>query len=226
MSAPTVIFDLDGTLIDTAPDLMDSLNHVLRGSGHNPVTYEEITWLVGQGARAMIERGWAIHNHPGTKEELDAAFDAFIAHYSAAMPGKSKPFPGLPEALDRLEDAGFRLAVCTNKGEAMALRLLERLNLTHRFAAITGGDTFAVRKPEAGHIIGTVERAGGTLTNAVMIGDSVNDILAAQNAGIASIGVPFGYSDKPVETFRPDCMIAHFHELDANLIERLVAARV
>ena len=225
MTAPTVIFDLDGTLIDTAPDLMASLNHVLTSTGHKPVSYEEITWLVGQGARAMIERGWAIHNHPGTKEELDAAFDAFIAHYSAAMPGKSKPFPGLVNALDRLAAAGFRLAVCTNKSEAMALRLLERLDLTHRFVAITGGDTFPVRKPHGDHIVGTVKRAGGDLQSAVMIGDSINDVLAARNAGIASIGVPFGYSDKPVEMLDPDFIISHFDELEPELVHRLVAER-
>lgn len=225
MTAPTVIFDLDGTLIDTAPDLMASLNHVLTAGGLAAVGYDKVTWLVGQGARAMIERGWALHGHEGTPAELDAAFTAFLDHYGAAMPGDSVAFPGLVEALDRLSAAGFTLAVCTNKSEAMALRLLEMLGLRDRFAAVTGGDTFAVRKPHGDHILKTIERAGGVPASSVMVGDSVNDILAAKNAGIASIGVPFGYTAEPIETFDPDCVIQHFAELDAPLVERLIAGR-
>jgi hypothetical protein len=118
----------------------------------------------------------------------------------------------------------MKLAVCTNKTERLALRLLDSLGLTSRFAAITGGDTFAVKKPHGDHILGTIERAGGTAANSVMIGDSINDILAAQNAGVPAIGVPFGYSDKPVETFNPVAVISHFDELQAALIRQLIEA--
>ncbi|WP_394689075.1 HAD family hydrolase [Hoeflea sp.] len=222
MAEPLVIFDLDGTLLDTAPDLIASLNHVMDLSGHAHVTFEDITWLVGQGALAMIERAWSLHGHPASPEQLHTAFDAFLVHYADNMPGRSQPYPGLIAALDRLEVAGMRLAVCTNKTEALARRLLDRLDLTSRFAAITGGDTFPVKKPHGDHILRTIERAGGTAENAVMIGDSINDILAAQNARVPAIGVPFGYSDKPVETFNPDVVIDHFDKLDAALIKRLV----
>ncbi|EDQ33533.1 2-phosphoglycolate phosphatase, prokaryotic [Hoeflea phototrophica DFL-43] len=222
MTETLVIFDLDGTLIDTAPDLIASLNHVMDLSGHAHVAFEDITWLVGQGALAMIERAWSLHGHPASPEQLHTAFDAFLVHYANNMPGQSQPYPGLVAALDRLEAAGMQLAVCTNKTEALARRLLDRLDLTSRFAAITGGDTFAVKKPHGDHILGTIEKAGGSVGNAVMIGDSINDILAAQNARIPAIGVPFGYSDKPVETFNPDVVISHFDKLEPALIKQLV----
>lgn len=223
MTSPLVIFDLDGTLIDTAPDLMTSLNHVMNLNGLEHVTFEDMTWLVGQGAKVMIERAWALHNHPSSPEQLETAFDAFLINYAADMPGKSLPYPGLLKALDRLDAAGMRLAVCTNKTEALARKLLDALELTSRFVAITGGDTFAVRKPHGDHILGTIEMAGGSARNAVMVGDSVNDILAAQNAGVPTIAVPFGYSDKPVTDFNPDLVIAHFDELDAGMVEKLIA---
>ncbi|AKI00239.1 2-phosphoglycolate phosphatase [Hoeflea sp. IMCC20628] len=223
MTSPLVIFDLDGTLIHTAPDLMTSLNHVMELNGLEPVTFDDMTWLVGQGAKVMIERAWALHKHPSSPEQLEAAFDAFLINYAADMPGKSLPYPGLLAALDRLDAAGMRLAVCTNKTEALARKLLDALELTSRFVAITGGDTFAVRKPHGDHILGTIEMAGGSPGNAVMVGDSVNDILAAQNAKVPTIAVPFGYSDKPVTKFNPDIVIAHFDELDAGMVERLIA---
>ncbi|MEP3437695.1 MAG: HAD family hydrolase [Hoeflea sp.] len=224
MSSPLVIFDLDGTLIDTAPDLMASLNHVMDLNGLGHVAFEDMTWLVGQGARVMIERAWAHHGHPSSPEQLEYAFDAFLVHYAAQMPGHSLPYPGLMAALDRIEAAGMTLAVCTNKTETLAIRLLDALELTGRFAAITGGDTFAVRKPHGDHILGTIARAGGSASNAVMIGDSVNDILAAQNAGVPAIAVPFGYSDKPVASFKPDLVLDHFDDLGAELVTGLIAA--
>ena len=223
MTSPLVIFDLDGTLIHTAPDLMVSLNHVLGLNGLSPVAFEDMTWLVGQGAKAMIEKAWAHHDHPSSPEQLETAFDAFLVHYAAEMPGASAPYPGLLAALDRLKAAGMKLAVCTNKTEALARRLLDALQLTDRFAAITGGDTFAVKKPHGDHILGTIRMAGGDPRSTVMIGDSVNDILAAQNAAVPSIAVPFGYSDIAVANFNPDIIIEHFDELDAGLVEKLIA---
>ena len=225
MTSPLVIFDLDGTLIDTAPDLMASLNHVLGLNGLAPVAFEDMTWLVGQGAKVMIERAWSLHAHPGSPEQLETAFDAFLVHYAAEMPGRSAPYPGLIAALDRLESAGMKLAVCTNKTEALARRLLDMLELTGRFAAITGGDTFEVRKPHGDHILGTIAKAGGAPDKAVMIGDSINDILAAQNARVPSIAVPFGYSDKPVASFNPDIVIDHFDQLGEEMVQGLIGAR-
>lgn len=225
MTSSLVIFDLDGTLIHTAPDLMASLNHVLALDSLAPVTFEDMTWLVGQGAKVMIERAWSHHGYAFAPEKLETAFDAFLVHYAAEMPGHSQPYPGLLAALDRLEASGMKLAVCTNKTEALARRLLDSLGLTGRFAAITGGDTFAVRKPHGEHVLGTIEMAGALPGNAVMIGDSINDILAAQNAAVPAIAVPFGYSDKPVSDFNPDIIINHFDELDADMVRSLIESR-
>ncbi len=222
MSAPTIVFDLDGTLVDTAPDLVSSLNHTIAAAGLLPVTYEDLTHLVGQGAKVMIERAFALRGVAIGQNELAPMLTRFIDHYLAEMPGKSLPYPGLVAALLRLSDAGFILAVCTNKMERLALPLIDKLGLTHHFAAITGGDSFAMRKPDPRHLTGTIEKAGGDPRHAIMVGDSVNDILAAQNAGIPSIAVPFGYSDEPIESLGASRIIRHFDELTPELIESLL----
>jgi len=221
LTATTIVFDLDGTLIDTAPDLVESLNHTIAARDLTPVSYEDLTHLVGQGARVMIQRAFALRGAPLAEDEIPALLDRFIAHYEAGMPGKSKPYPGLVEALDRLKAAGYKMAVCTNKMERLAIPLLERLDLTRYFSAIAGGDTFAFRKPDPAHILATAELAGGRAGKILMIGDSVNDILAARNGDIPSIAVPFGYSDVPVETLGASHVIGHFDELTVALVETL-----
>lgn len=223
MTAPLVVFDLDGTLIDTAPDLVSSLNHTIGTAGLEPVTYDDLTYLVGHGGQVMIQRAFALRGQELRQDDLPAMLKIFVDHYAQGMPGESRPYPGLISALDRLETAGFRLAVCTNKLEGLARRLIEGLGLTPRFAAITGGDTFAVRKPEAAHLLETVRLAGGTPARTVMIGDSLNDVLVARNAGVASIGVPFGYSDVAIASLEPDHVIGSFDELLPDLVESLIA---
>lgn len=217
------VFDLDGTLIDTAPDLIDSLNHTIAARSLEPLVYSDLTHLVGSGARAMIERAFALRGRPLGNGELEPMIDRFVEHYRAGMPGKSQPYPGLVQALDRLETAGLRFAVCTNKMEGLARPLLETLGLSDRFSAITGGDTFAVRKPDAEHLLGTIQLAGGDPKRTVMIGDSLNDFKVAANAKVPSIAVPFGYSEVAVETLNPTVVIENFDELTAELIDRLVA---
>lgn len=222
MTAPLVIFDLDGTLIDTAPDLIASLNYTIAAVDLAPVTFADLTHLVGQGARVMIRRAFELRGRSIGDPEVEPLLQRFLEHYKREMPGASQAYPGLHEALDRLADAGFTAAVCTNKLEELALPLIKKLGLADRFAAVTGGDTFAVRKPDAGHILGTIERAGGDPTKSIMIGDSINDILAARNAAVPSIGVTFGYSDVPVADLRPDHIIEDFSELTADLVNRLL----
>ncbi len=223
MSAPVVVFDLDGTLVDTAPDLVASLNHAVTQAGLAPVTYHDLTHLVGHGARAMIERTFTLRGKPLSAGDLDWQMKEFVDFYHGSMPGDSIPYPGVIAAMDRLSQAGYTLAVCTNKLEMLAKSLLEGLALTSRFAAITGGDTFHVRKPDAEHLLSTIRLAGGAPEKSVMVGDSLNDILVARNASVRSIGVPFGYSDVPVESLAPDLVIRHFDELTPDLIERLIA---
>jgi phosphoglycolate phosphatase len=225
VSAPLVIFDLDGTLIDTAADLIDSLNHTIAIADLEPVTFDDLTHLVGQGARVMIKRAFELRKVTLTDEQAEALFKRFMEHYRAHMPGKSTPFPGVIECLERLSAADMNIAICTNKSEALAVPLIEALGLSSHFPVITGGDTFAVRKPDAGHIFGTIERAGGSASNAIMVGDSINDILAAKNAGIPSIGVTFGYSDLPMASLSPDRVIDRFDELTVAMAQDLISAK-
>ena len=219
-----VVFDLDGTLLDTHIDLVDSLNHTIAALDLAPVTYDDLTHLVGHGAKVMIERACKLQGHSLEPEQLPGLLERFIAHYTENMPGATVPYPGLIDAMDHLKGKGYRLAVCTNKLEGLARTLLERLQLTHYFDAITGGDTFAVRKPDAGHLLGTVEMAGGDPRRTIMVGDSANDILVARNAGIPSIAVPFGYSDVPIESLRPTHIITAFSELTPDLVDDLIGA--
>ncbi|MBD9453025.1 phosphoglycolate phosphatase [Rhizobium sp. RHZ02] len=222
MTPALVVFDLDGTLLDTHTDLVESLNYTIAAIGVAPVSYDDLTHLVGHGAKVMIERACGLRGHPLAQEQLPALLNRFITHYTDNMPGHTAPYPSLVEAMDQLKSAGCKLAVCTNKLEGLARNLIEKLELTHYFDAITGGDTFTVRKPDAQHLLGTIERAGGDVRRTVMIGDSVNDILVARNAGVPSIAVPFGYSDVPVETLGPTSVITHFKELTPALIDELI----
>lgn len=222
MTAPLVVFDLDGTLVDTAPDLIASLNHTIGTVGLDPVGYADLTYLVGHGGQVMIERAFKLRDRQLAEGELAGMLKVFVDHYSEDMPGESLPYPGLLSALDRLEAAGYRSAVCTNKLEMLARRLIDGLGMTTRFAAITGGDTFAVRKPNAEHLLETVRLAGGDPTRTVMVGDSLNDVLVARNAGIPSIGVPFGYSDVEIASLEPTHVIDSFEELGPELVERLI----
>ncbi|MDL2400618.1 HAD family hydrolase [Rhizobium mayense] len=224
MKSPLVVFDLDGTLLDTHADLVESLNHTIAALELAPVNYSDLTYLVGNGAQVMIERACKLRGYILKSEELPTLLQRFIAHYIETMPGLTQPYPGLLAALDALRAQGYKFAVCTNKMESLARILLERLGLTHYFEAITGGDTFTVRKPNAEHLIGTVERAGGDLRRTVMIGDSINDILVARNAGVPSIAVPFGYSDVSVDTLGPNRVITHYDELTPALVRDLLAA--
>lgn len=222
MKNPLVIFDLDGTLVDTAPDLIAALNHTIVAEGLAAVGYDDITHLVGQGAKKMIQRAYHLQGQTLDEAAVEPLLARFIEFYLAAMPGDSKPYPGVVAAMEGLTAAGYKLAVCTNKIEQLAIPLVHKLGLSAHFAVITGGDTFEVRKPHAGHILGTIERAGGDPERSVMIGDSINDILAARNAGIPSVAVSFGYSDVPVEQLEASTIIQSFDQLTPALVAGLL----
>lgn len=217
MAAPTIVFDLDGTLIDTAPDLVDTLNVVFSREGWPPVPYETARNQIGGGARAMIVRGVAAEGIKVAPAKLEQLFADFIAHYSEHVADRSRPFPGLTEALDELASRGCRLAVCTNKLERLSVLLLKQLKLADRFAAICGQDTFGMQKPDPEVLRRTIAVAGGDLTDAIMIGDSATDIRTARAAGIPVIAVDFGYSDRPVSEFDPDRIISHFAQLQSAI---------
>jgi phosphoglycolate phosphatase len=213
MTAPLLVLDLDGTLVDTAADLIETLNVVLTGEGLRPMTRADAGSLLGAGAKAMIERGFRLAGEPLDAATLDRLFATFLPIYEGRIAAESRPFPGAVAALDRFAAAGWKLAVCTNKLEGLSRRLLDELALTSRFAAICGGDTFPVRKPDAGHLLGTIARAGGDPARTIMVGDSATDVNAAKNARVPVVGVTFGYTEAPVGTYGPDAVVDHFDEL-------------
>jgi len=213
MAAPTIVFDLDGTLIDTAPDLVDTLNVVLAREGLPPVPYETARNLIGGGSRMMIKRGVEAEGRVFPPAKLEQLFADFIAHYSEHIADRSRPFPELIDALDSLAADGWRFAVCTNKLERLSILLLAQLGLADRFAAICGQDTFGMQKPDPEVLRRTVAAAGGGLQDAIMIGDSLTDIRTARAAGIPVIAVDFGYTERPVEEFGPDRIISRFSQL-------------
>ena len=217
MPARTIVFDLDGTLIDTAPDLIATLNVVFEREGMPPVQYEIARNLIGGGARGMIARGIAAEGRDVAPAKLEQMFAGFIAHYSAHIADRSRPFPGLVDVLDELAGLGCRFAVCTNKLERLSVQLLETLKMADRFEAICGQDTFGVQKPDPEILRRTVAAAGGRLQDAIMIGDSVTDIRTARAAGIPVIAVDFGYSDRPVAEYGPDHIISQFAQLPAAI---------
>jgi phosphoglycolate phosphatase len=224
MQGWTLVFDLDGTLVDTAPDLAAATNHVLARAGLAPINAREILPFVGHGAMKMIKQALAAHGQSSSETELREHFDIFIAHYSANIAALSRPYPGAIEALTRFQSEGATLAVCTNKMEIHARALLDELDMSKHFAALTGGNSLGVSKPNPKHLTGTIELAKGKSERAIMIGDSETDIRTAQAAGIPVIAVNFGYSVEPVGTFAPDVVIGHYDELH-GAISALTAAR-
>lgn len=213
MTHPVIVFDLDGTLIDTAPDLIATLNVVLTKEGLPPVPYDQARMLIGGGAKVMLARGLATDGRDTSPAQLDKLFVDFINHYSAHIADHSRPFPELEQTLDQLSDDGFKLAVCTNKLEGLSRKLLEALNLTSRFAFICGQDTFGAPKPNPETLRRTIAAASGDTSAAFMVGDSETDVAAARAAGIPIIAVDFGYTPRPIVEFRPDRVISRFSEL-------------
>ncbi len=213
MQGLTIIFDLDGTLVDTAPDLVAATNHVLARVGAAPVDGDRLRPLISFGARAMIEHALAWREHELGTEEVDRLLEQFLAHYEANIAVHSRPYAGVADVLALLQEKGARLGVCTNKRERLSRSLLDALGLRAHFHAVVGRDTLTVAKPDPGHLIGTVIMAGGNLSRAVMVGDSETDVEAAKRAGIPIVGVSYGYTDRPMHSFAPDVLIDQFTEL-------------
>ncbi len=211
----TIVFDLDGTLVDTAPDLVDTLNVILAREGLAPVPYDKARTMIGGGARRMIEAGLTFEKRAFTAADVDRLFKDFIAYYAEHIADRSRPFPGLIDALDQLAAQGCILAVCTNKLEGLSRLLLDALGLSARFAAICGQDTFGVQKPNPNILRRTIAQAGGSAARAIMVGDSATDIDTARAAGVPVIAVDFGYTEMPVTQLGPDRVISHFADLPA-----------
>lgn len=219
----TIVFDLDGTLIDTAPDLVGATNHALHHIGLAPRAAAELRPWISFGARRMITEALLASSHAADEPEIDRLLALFLGWYEANIARESQPFPGVLDALDALAQRGARLAICTNKREGLTLRLLAELGLTGRFDTIVGRDTLPVSKPHPGHLLGTIERAGGVPQRAVMIGDSEVDIATARAAGVPVVAVTFGYSQMPVADLAPDVLLDDYAMLVEHLPRLLTA---
>lgn len=211
---PTLVFDLDGTLADTAVDLIGTLNVLMERMGAPPVAVDRARDVVGAGARAMIKRGLSLGGKTASETEIETLFQDFLVHYAENIAVKTSLYPGARAALDRLAMAGYRLAVCTNKPEEHSVRLLAALGVADLFGSICGRDTFEFAKPDPRHLTMTVARAGGDPAHAIMIGDSRTDVDTARAAGLPVIAVSFGYTDTPVAQLSPDRVVDHFDELE------------
>lgn len=216
MEAPlpdrAVIFDLDGTLVDTAPDLMRATNFVLTGMGRRALAMDEVRAFVGHGARALLTRGLGATGGLPDAYDVEADYRLFVDYYSANIAEASTPFPGIVKLLDRLKDEGFGLGVCTNKLEGLSVQLLAALDLAKYFGSVVGPDTLGIAKPDPKPFYEAVNRLDLDSPRALMVGDSETDILTARNAGVPVIAVPFGYTPRPVAEFGPDRMISHFDQ--------------
>lgn len=219
MPQPIAVFDLDGTLVDTAPDLAASLNACLTRAGLAPSGLEEVRPHAGHGARMMLQQAYGRAGHPLLAPEMERQLAVFLAHYEAHIADLSRPLPGVTDALDRLQAGGYILAVCTNKTERLAVKLLQALGLADRFAAICGADTFAGRKPDPRHLLGTITRAGGGA--AFLVGDTATDTDAAIAAAIPSVLVDFGYAPDARARADATVVISDYAMLDLALADRL-----
>ena len=211
MRFDTIVFDLDGTLVDTADDLTSSLNHALKTLGRAEVPPDSVRAMVGHGARKLLERGLACSGaaHP---ELVESGVEPFLAYYSDNIAVHSRPFDGVEAALDRLAQRGHRLAICTNKPERLARRLVAQLGWSERFASLLGADSRPYRKPDPRHLLDTVAEARGT--RALFVGDSRTDSDTALAAGVPIVLVSFGYSTEPVDSLGANALIDHYDQLD------------
>ena len=213
MPLPALIFDLDGTLVDTAPDLLGALNAVLLAEGRRTVDIGDLRHLVGYGARAMLGEAMTMTGGKVDDTRLPGLIDAFIAHYRAHIADRSRPFPHVVETLAALVKGGARMGVLTNKPQELTGPLLEKLDLAKYFGAIHGAGRFDYVKPDPRVFHHVVEELGGG--NAIMIGDSKTDVATARAAGVPVILLSYGYTPEPARTLGADAVIDDFADVPA-----------
>jgi phosphoglycolate phosphatase len=219
LAKPLLVFDLDGTLAETASDLVATLNVILAREGLRSLSLQEARPMIGAGMRTLIRRGFEAEGVALSDQKLEELFLAFLAHYQANIAIETQLYPGVSAALDRFEAAGWAFAVCTNKLEQSAVLLLQALGIADRFVTICGQNTFHVCKPHGDALRLTIERAGGDIHRAVMVGDSKTDIDTARNAKVPVVAMTFGYTDQPVANYAPDRAIDHFDDLWSAVAE-------
>ncbi|MDZ4308845.1 phosphoglycolate phosphatase [Allopontixanthobacter sp.] len=216
-----VIFDLDGTLVDTAPDLLGALNHVLAEEGLPPVALDEVRHMMGHGAAALLAHGHLAAGRTWHAQDQSHCVERLIGHYRENIAVESGLFPGAAAVLYELERRGARFAICTNKPTHLARLLLTELGIAARFAAIVGSDLGQPRKPDPRHLLHTIESVAHHAGPTVMIGDSLNDVEAARGCGIPCIAMRFGYLDRPVEELGADAIVESYDRLIDAIVELL-----
>ena len=221
MSAPCAIFDLDGTLAHTAPDLVGTANDLFAERGFPPMPLSVAETTAGFGGKALIRAAFDYAKHPIDEREVDALYQPFLDRYAERIADESMLYDGVIETLDTLEARGWIVGVCTNKPEGLARTLLHRLDVLHRFVALVGADTLPVRKPDPVALLTTIERCGAEAHYSVMVGDTDTDRNTARNADIPCIMTSFGYSDTPVAEMEPEAVVDSFDEM----VEALEAVR-
>jgi phosphoglycolate phosphatase len=212
-----LIFDLDGTLIDSAPDVCASINRMLAERGRRQLSLDETKDMVGWGGRVLVEKALAQTGDAGTEEDIDKALEEFLTTYAAHPAVLTTLFPGVIEALEMFRDSGVKMGICTNKPGATTAPVLKAMGLDGFFEVVSCGDAVPHRKPDGRHVKLVIEQLGATLESAAVVGDSESDISAAIDAGVKSVAVTFGYAHVPVEELGADALIDHFNDLDAAL---------
>ncbi|HWD66523.1 MAG TPA: HAD hydrolase-like protein [Caulobacteraceae bacterium] len=223
LTGATVVFDLDGTLVDTAPDIRAAANQVLMDRGLRSLNLAEVRGLIGHGARGFFIQAFNREEFLVDERELTLATEQFRDLYLADIARESRPFPGAVDALDSLMASGAALTLCTNKAEQQTRALLQALNLSSRFAAIATPETSGAAKPDPAHLLAGIASAGGHPGRSVMVGDSRADADAARAAGVPLVLVDFGYCDEAVAALEPDLTISHFKELPGAVVSLIGA---
>jgi len=224
LDGATIAFDLDGTLVDSAPDLIGTLNVLLAQEGLTPFSLADARPFIGRGARWLLERGFSEAGATIPPERGTELFDRFIAHYNAHIADESRPFPGAVAALEALKAAGAKLVVCTNKRTDLSVNLLAALDLARLFDAVAGADAVSAIKPDKAHLIESVMAVGGDIGRTIMVGDAATDAGAARGAGTPLILVTFGYTEIPAAELAPDILISHYDELVESCLRLLPPA--
>ena len=212
-----VLFDFDGTLVDSAPDIIAALNRLLGELGHEHVDYHAFRTRAGDGARNLLKQVLTGRGASFTDAELPRLVERLLAHYYETMTDNTRPYPAVPDILAEIYQSGMALAVCTNRTQATTEQLLSHFGLAQMFGAVLCADTVTAKKPDARHLLEAMQRLGAAPERTIMVGDTATDVAAARNAGIKVVAVSYGYSVRPATDLGADAILADFAKLPALL---------
>lgn len=209
-----MVFDLDGTLVDSSPDIASAMNEVLAEAGRRPLSLGEIQGMVGDGTTALVVRAFAAAdcgNEP-PKKDIEPRVTRFRALYEARATRETRPYPGVVETVRNLDAAGYRMALCTNKPDRPAQAILEAFGLSPFIRAVVGGESAPARKPDARHLEAALGLLGATAGESFMVGDGINDVLAARALSVPVVLVSFGFA-RSAAGLAADAVIDRFSDL-------------